>query len=177
MCENAADRAAWRRLRGAALRLGPPSCSHGYCAIGLRAGSIVSLLPERRYALRPALGSAPPLKLSRKELEAAEAVRAQRRRMLKVEEARQAKLQEMSALGAKPRYGPHSSCCFADSDGSRRGQCQLCNGCAGYCAVDLDVAAAGQTTLSLYCVHCGCMYSNHEILRTPDQPQKRSAPL
>ena len=139
------------------MRIGPPSCAHGYCAVGLPAGSVVSVLPERRYALRPALGSAAIVKLPRKNLEAAEAARVQRRRMALIEEKRQATLIEMRAVGARPRTGPYSACCSMDSDSSRRGQCQQCNGCPGYCAAEVDAASAGKgsPTLSLHCVHCG----------------------
>lgn len=77
------------------MRLGPGNGKHGYCAVGLPAGCVVSLLPGKAYAMRVALGSSQPEKLSFKDLEEAEQKRIARKKQVKVDARRTEKLAEI----------------------------------------------------------------------------------
>ena len=58
----------WAALRGAASRAGVADGAHGFCAVGLPPSSVACVLTASRAALRPALGSASPVRLGTAKL-------------------------------------------------------------------------------------------------------------
>jgi hypothetical protein len=123
----------WVALRGAALRLGPRNCDHGYSAVGLPWGGVVTVMTDRRYALRTSLGCQVPVKVPIRTLEESEERRKARRKQRKIDEKREATLAEMQAGGGRARTDPMAG---SDLDGKKRDQYTVCNACLGYCGVD-----------------------------------------
>jgi hypothetical protein len=169
--------AAWRHLRGAAVRSRLEDSFHGFAAVGIPPGCIAEVITADRFALRVALGStSQPCKLSLSAAEAAEARRAARQDRLRRDAERWRMLAAIAAEldrvaggaggggaagGSLPADERDRPAVGIDFEGKPRGQCPACNACPGY-AIPFVVT---DHRLVMHCRHCGCLASAHEELK------------
>ena len=156
---EASERAAWRRLRGGAGRGGVLNCSLGFCALGMPHGTALAALADRKFAPRSVLGSAQPIKLDRRVLEAAEASRALRLARAKTDKIRRERLGQMRASGAIPNQD--TGMFFTDFQGTRRGRCESCMGCSSGFVQPLWPTMGTGHPMMMYCLCCGCAAWEH----------------
>jgi hypothetical protein len=167
---SASHKAAWRRLRGAALHAALFDCSLGFCAVGLPPGSVLCALSQRRFMLRSVLGSSEPLKISHVELREAEQRRAERERRRKADVARSRILERMREAGVQDGNVCMPECRHTDWMNQKRGTCGDCGQCAGFVPPFFENTAIGQNNdLVQYCFGCGCTSTAHAMLDSPGE--------
>ena len=169
--KGALDTDGWRRLRAATLRSAVEDHpKHGFSAIALPRGAMLTLLPALRYALRDVLGAVPALKLSSRRLQEVAGRRQTREARRKVEAARQAVLDgladELRRCGAEKREQQDRELRMAAKGPARRdwravlrGPCMQCNGCSCY-AKPLGIGF--HSPYAAFCAFCGCSADVHE---------------
>jgi len=165
------DSDGWRCLRGAVLRSRRSDhARHGFSALGLPAGSLVTVLTASGYAVRSCLGSASLTKVCSRRVEEAYARREERFTRRRVEEERLRPLRTMGdELRTKPmpsQQAQERETCEAaraagrkDFQGVWRGHCLQCNGCSCY-AKPIGLGRASRHWQ--YCAVCGCLAEKHE---------------
>ena len=174
-----ADADGWRRLRGAVLRAEAAECKHGFSAIGLPPGSVLSVLSSREFAVRSILGSAEPSKLTLRKIREVDERRKARLSSLRVERERQRVLREqrsqlamygMDAVIAHEREMERTERgAYFDQDfmGYLRGACTRCNVCSSYARVR---GLPHASNLFHHCGRCGCPSNDHAQVDTRRKP-------
>ena len=183
---SAADMDGWRRLRAAAVRSKLEDTKHGFSALGLPSGSVLTVLTTHRFAMRSVLGSAQPLKLSVRKLAEVAARRDIRVAKLKLDAAREAKLEEIwSCIAAGERAGDEGAKTAAmqaaireanargserDESGALRGPCGGCGTCPCYVRPRLPGGFWEHSGLRQFCASCGCATLDHEEVKRQQPP-------
>jgi len=144
--------------RSAATYAGGATAAATYAAVGLPRGCCLAVLPTKQYAVREALGSAPPLRLSRSALSEWERRRGVRRVRRGVERERLANLQRIHeherSLVPKPAVRTLPG-------GGGRALCERCDGCAGFRDVLVSRVVPAPYGLADCCAECGCPRECH----------------
>ena len=163
------DTDGWRGLRAATVRADVGDCKHGFSAIGLPAGCVLSVLTNRRHALRSILGSSAPKKLVRRVLDEAHGLRAVRLARKKADGTRLAALADMHEEMRQMQGDTDEQYAVIDTaarnGGSRtrvgefRGGCTACGACSGY-ARPLNLLMNSRHWYACAC--CGCPSTQHE---------------
>ena len=183
-----ADCDGFRRLRAATVRAKLDECKHGFSAIGLPAGAVLTVLTANRYAVRSVLGSAQPHKFALKRLQEVATRRDVRIARRKVDTAREAKLEAIwsgllaSNLGEAAVRAQREAIREAHERGyeydvvtsSLRGACTLCGCCACFVAPQTPPDNFWSHGCALgHCAGCGCSSSAHEELNEKKIPGSR----
>ena len=161
------DADGWRGLRAATVRAEHGECKHGFSALGLSAGCVLSVLTTLDHAVRSVLGSAQPKKLVLRLLKEVHDARTERIKRKKVDDARFATLadmhREMNTMDADMEEQRMAIDKAARDGGSRtrigefRGPCKNCS-CLGFCAAN---TLPHGSRLWHTCVGCGCPATDH----------------
>lgn len=162
----------WGRLRAAALRSGVQDCSHRFNSVGLPMASVVTVRTASRFAVRPVLGSATPLKLSLSKLQERRSLAEGRVTKRKMEAARQSQLSEivaeMDRLGMDRLHSDAGHVGTGrDAFGVKRGHCPACDSCEGFCMPPFGV----WHRLAHVCARCGCDARVHEVVDAKERSQ------
>ena len=168
----------FRGLRAANVRAKLAECQHGFSALALPEGSVVTVLTTHRGAVRSVLGSAQPAKFALKKLQDVAVRRDARIARRKIEVAREAKLEEIWGSLLK---GPEGEDAIRQQQeaireahkrgyehdmltNSLRGSCTACGGCACFTNPVTSGGFWGHSNVLGHCAGCGCSTSSHEEL-------------